>query len=154
MSGRAKLMLKTVLWWPTAAFGSLFAFSEFTGLKTSMLIAWRPLLCVTLYAVVLIIAKHTPGICCYRFWVLSEPSRHFPREIERARAFARFAGERILFGGLILTLMEIAVVLTTAAPETVAALLPGTLLASLYAMFLYMMMEKSSAQAAVAQRAR
>jgi hypothetical protein len=149
MSRRAGLMLRTVLWWLIAAVAIVVASSRFIGLETGTFIAFRPLFLVLLYTAFFVGTRYTPGACYYRLSVLHEPMRHFPAEIRRAQDFAQFAGERLLVAGLTFTLADIAVVLYTAGPSKAGALLPATLLSSLYALFLYMLAERT-ARAALA----
>jgi len=111
----------------------------------------RALIFVTLYTAVLVLVRYSPGRCFYRFAVLGDPGRHLPLEIVKARDFAAYVSIRLLFAGLIFSLAEVSGVLFTL-PDIVsgARALSSALLASLYALFLYIAIARwsESSQAA------
>ncbi len=109
----------------------------------------RALAFVTLYTFVLVLMKYSPGRCMYRIMVLNEPERHLPIEIQTAQEFVVFAGTRLLFAGLIFTLVDVANVLAANWDVLMAAgALSMALSASLYALILYVIVSRAGYNAA------
>jgi len=103
------------------------------------------LLLVVLYTMILILGRYSPGRCMYRILILNSPRRYAPSEVRKAVTFAAFAGTRLLFAGLIFTLVEIAKALSTGGDlSSLAAALTAALNASLYAFILYLLVKRAS----------
>ncbi len=104
----------------------------------------RALLLVLLYTAMFVLSRYSPGRCLYRMLVLNDPERHLPLEVERACDFAAYAGTRILFAGLIFTLVDIARVLAANSDLVASAgALSMALSAALYAMILYVVVSRT-----------
>ena len=80
--------------------------------------------------------------------MLRAPGRHFPIEVEEARVFAEFAGRRVLFAGLIFTLVDIARAISAGLSFEVCAALPVTMSAALYALIGYYFLFRAGHRAA------
>ncbi len=138
--------------WAAAAATLVFPAAYLAGLEARAFLDWRAFSLVSLYTVILVGARYTPGRCIYRFAVLGEPRRHMPSELERARVFADYVGRRLLFGGLIFTLVEIAEVAAFKGLGMEAAgALSMTLTAALYALVLYLGAHRAALEAAPAR---
>jgi hypothetical protein len=103
---------------------------------------------VVLYATILILGRYSPGRCLYRILVLKSPRKYAPSQVRKAVAFATFAGTRLLFAGLIFTLVEIARALAAGGDfASLTAALAAALNASLYAFILYLAVKRFSGAA-------
>lgn len=126
----------------------LFLAAEITGAGIAGLLDWRAFTVLLVYAGTLVVIRHTPGICFYRMVVLAEPERHIRPELERARSFAAFTGERFLFAGLIFTLGEVALILAHSPVSAYTASLVAALPTALYALFFYALAVRAARAAA------
>ena len=114
---------------------------------------WRALFLVMLYTSILVVARYSPGGLLYRVLVLRRPDRHMALEIRQAREMLVFAGTRILFAGLIFTLVDVANVLATNDDLILAAgTLSGALRASLYSLVLYVIISRAAERALTSAR--
>jgi hypothetical protein len=111
-------------------------------------------LLVTTYAVILVLGRYSPGKCVYRLLVAASPNKHLPSEVAKATDFMDFVAVRLLFAGLIFTLVQIARVLAGLGEGAGApSALSSTLTAALYALILYVAVRRVSASAAPWTRA-
>jgi len=137
-------MLKRALLFAAVGVLLLFAASYISSVDVWQRLDGRALFLVLAYTSILVLAKYSPGRCMYRFLVLNDPERHLEVEVERASAFASYVGTRILFAGLIFTLVDIARVMA-ANDDLLSAsgALSMALSASLYSLALYFLISRT-----------
>lgn len=113
----------------------------------------QALVLIIAYTAFFVLLKYSPGRCMYRVLVLHEPARHYLREVQKARNFAGYVQTRVLFAGLIFTLLQVAIVLS-GNPDifTMSAALVTTLNASLYSLVLYLAVSRVSSPAWARER--
>jgi len=126
-------MLSTFVLPGVAAMAAVLAW-HWNGSVFSGVFSWQALCLVTLYTGLLVLAEYSPGRCLYRILVLASPRKHLALELEKAYAFARHVGVRLLLAALILALSDVAGLVAAedgilAAAHTPSVSLTGTLYA-------------------------
>lgn len=108
---------------------------------------WRAFALVTTYTAVLVVVKYPPGRCMHRISVVKNPDGRLPVEVLKARDFLTYVCTRLLFAGLIFTLLDAAVTLFANKDLLVAAdALRMALLASLFSLMLYLVVSLAGRQ--------